>query len=245
MCLFVTGVGALIHLYAVGYIARRRGSLQVLPLRGLFAFRDARARPRRGPARDVPRVGRRSHLLVLPDRLLAHPRSAATAGRRRSSPTASATSGSCWRCSSPSGCRLALLCRHRRCSRGRAARCRPPRRSAASSSSGRPEVAQLPLYFWLPDAMEGPTPCRTDHAATMVTAGVLPDGARQPRADRRRGVAAADDRLIGAITAALFAATIAVAQNDINACAAYSTVSQLGYMFLAVDRAPTSSPSST
>jgi NADH-quinone oxidoreductase subunit L len=94
--------------------------------------------------------------------------------------------------------------------------------------------AQLPLYVWLPDAMAGPTPVSAlIHAATMVTAGVF----LMVRINPVLG-AAADwvPTLIaytGAITA-LFAATIALAQNDIKKVLAYSTVSQLGYMFLAV-----------
>ncbi len=94
--------------------------------------------------------------------------------------------------------------------------------------------AQLPLYVWLPDAMAGPTPVSAlIHAATMVTAGVY----LMVRVNPVLG-AAADwvptlIAWIGAITA-LFAATIALAQNDIKKVLAYSTVSQLGYMFLAV-----------
>ena len=94
--------------------------------------------------------------------------------------------------------------------------------------------AQLPLYFWLPDAMEGPTPVSAlIHAATMVTAGVF----LMVRVNPVLAVSAEwllpMIAWIGAITA-LFAATIAVAQNDIKRVLAYSTVSQLGYMFLAV-----------
>jgi NADH-quinone oxidoreductase subunit L len=93
--------------------------------------------------------------------------------------------------------------------------------------------AQFPLYVWLPDAMEGPTPVSAlIHAATMVTAGVymvarsnalfvLAPGAMKTVA------------IIGALTA-IFAATIGLVQNDIKRVLAYSTVSQLGYMFLAL-----------
>jgi NADH-quinone oxidoreductase subunit L len=93
--------------------------------------------------------------------------------------------------------------------------------------------AQLPLYVWLPDAMEGPTPVSAlIHAATMVTAGVymvarsnalfvLAPGSMKTMA------------FVGAFTA-LFAASIALVQNDIKRVLAYSTVSQLGYMFLAL-----------
>ncbi|HEX9444698.1 MAG TPA: NADH-quinone oxidoreductase subunit L [Candidatus Binatia bacterium] len=92
--------------------------------------------------------------------------------------------------------------------------------------------AQIPLYVWLPDAMQGPTPVSAlIHAATMVTAGVYMTARLNflfTLAPATLGLIA----LIGAATA-LFAATIAVAQNDIKRALAYSTVSQLGYMFLA------------
>ena len=92
--------------------------------------------------------------------------------------------------------------------------------------------AQIPLYVWLPDAMEGPTPVSAlIHAATMVTAGVY------MLARTNALFVLAPDALmvvavIGVLTA-IFAATIGLAQNDIKRVLAYSTVSQLGYMFLA------------
>jgi len=93
--------------------------------------------------------------------------------------------------------------------------------------------AQVPLHIWLPDAMEGPTPVSAlIHAATMVTAGVF----LVVRAHVFFDVSAHASTVvawIGAITA-LFAATVAVVQNDIKKVLAYSTISQLGYMFLAV-----------
>jgi len=93
--------------------------------------------------------------------------------------------------------------------------------------------AQLPLYIWLPDAMEGPTPVSAlIHAATMVTAGVFLMVRINPILSLAPG-AMTLIATIGALTA-LFAATIACAQNDIKKVLAYSTVSQLGYMFLAV-----------
>jgi NADH-quinone oxidoreductase subunit L len=93
--------------------------------------------------------------------------------------------------------------------------------------------AQLPLHTWLPDAMEGPTPVSAlIHAATMVTAGVYLVGRMHPLYDR--ALYAHDAvALIGAVTA-LFAATIAFVQTDIKRVLAYSTMSQIGYMFLAV-----------
>jgi len=92
--------------------------------------------------------------------------------------------------------------------------------------------AQLPLYVWLPDAMEGPTPVSAlIHAATMVTAGVYMVARSNPifsRSPEALTVVA----VVGCLTA-LFAATIGMAQNDIKRVLAYSTISQLGYMFLA------------
>jgi len=91
--------------------------------------------------------------------------------------------------------------------------------------------AQIPLYIWLPDAMEGPTPVSAlIHAATMVTAGVYMI-ARTHGIFDRSPFALAVVAIIGAATA-FFAATIALVQTDIKRVLAYSTISQLGYMFL-------------
>ena len=93
--------------------------------------------------------------------------------------------------------------------------------------------AQLPLYVWLPDAMEGPTPVSAlIHAATMVTAGVYMIGRNAvlfSHAPFTMEVVA----IVGVVTA-LFAGTIGLVQNDIKRVLAYSTVSQLGFMFLAM-----------
>ncbi len=92
--------------------------------------------------------------------------------------------------------------------------------------------AQIPLYVWLPDAMEGPTPVSAlIHAATMVTAGVYMV-ARSHMIFERAPMALTVVAIIGTLTA-LFAATIGIAQTDIKKVLAYSTVSQLGYMFMA------------
>ena len=94
--------------------------------------------------------------------------------------------------------------------------------------------AQLPLYIWLPDAMEGPTPVSAlIHAATMVTAGVFLLTRINPVIAVSAEWITWTIAIVGCATA-LFAATIAVAQNDIKKVLAYSTISQLGYMFLAV-----------
>ncbi|HUQ41795.1 MAG TPA: NADH-quinone oxidoreductase subunit L, partial [Candidatus Limnocylindrales bacterium] len=93
--------------------------------------------------------------------------------------------------------------------------------------------AQLPLYSWLPDAMEGPTPVSAlIHAATMVTAGVYLVARSMPLFVPA-GPSLQVVGTVGAITA-IFAATIALVQFDIKRVMAYSTVSQLGYMFLAL-----------
>ncbi len=93
--------------------------------------------------------------------------------------------------------------------------------------------AQLPLYVWLPDAMEGPTPVSAlIHAATMVTAGVYMV-ARSNALFVLAPTSMKTVAIIGGLTA-IFAATIALVQNDIKRVLAYSTVSQLGYMFLAL-----------
>jgi NADH-quinone oxidoreductase subunit L len=92
--------------------------------------------------------------------------------------------------------------------------------------------AQIPLYVWLPDAMEGPTPVSAlIHAATMVTAGVYMV-ARSSVIFERAPMAMMVVAIIGTLTA-LFAATIGIAQTDIKKVLAYSTISQLGYMFMA------------
>ena len=94
--------------------------------------------------------------------------------------------------------------------------------------------AQLPLYVWLPDAMAGPTPVSAlIHAATMVTGGVYLLARMNPVIAQSADWVPTLIAVVGALTA-LFAATIAVAQNDIKKVLAYSTVSQLGFMFLAI-----------
>jgi NADH-quinone oxidoreductase subunit L len=93
--------------------------------------------------------------------------------------------------------------------------------------------AQLPLYVWLPDAMAGPTPVSAlIHAATMVTAGVYMTARSFPI--YIHAPAAMETIAIVGIATAFFAATIGLAQNDIKKVFAYSTVSQLGYMFVGV-----------
>src|SRR5205807_7470404 len=91
--------------------------------------------------------------------------------------------------------------------------------------------AQIPLYVWLPDAMAGPTPVSAlIHAATMVTAGVYM--VARSSALFLHAPAALDVVGTVGLATAFFAATIGLAQNDIKKVFAYSTVSQLGYMFV-------------
>ena len=93
--------------------------------------------------------------------------------------------------------------------------------------------AQVPLHTWLPDAMEGPTPVSAlIHAATMVTAGVFMVARLSPLFELSP-TALTVVTFIGAITA-FFAATVGLVQNDIKRVIAYSTCSQLGYMFVAL-----------
>src|SRR6202040_631324 len=92
--------------------------------------------------------------------------------------------------------------------------------------------AQIPLYVWLPDPMEGPTPVSAlIHAATMVTAGVYMVS-RSHMIFERAPMALTVVAIIGTLTA-LFVATIGITQTDIKKVLAYSTISQLGYMFMA------------
>jgi NADH-quinone oxidoreductase subunit L len=92
--------------------------------------------------------------------------------------------------------------------------------------------AQIPLYVWLPDAMEGPTPVSAlIHAATMVTAGVYMV-CRSNAIFSRAPIALLAVAIIGTLTS-FFAATIGITQTDIKRVLAYSTISQLGYMFMA------------
>ena len=177
------------------------------------------------------------------DRLLVRQgRQRATPAARRSSSTASATSASCSGCScsssTPARCNSAEIT-----ARGDAGRplTQPLVAGPAGARSGSAlflfvgatgKSAQIPLYVWLPDAMAGPTPVSAlIHAATMVTAGVYMV-ARMHVVYRAGAGGAGDRRRSSARSTALFAAIIGFAQNDIKKVLAYSTVSQLGFMFV-------------
>ena len=236
MCLFVTGIGALIHLYAVGYMHGDPRFSKFFLYLNLFVFSML--------------------MLVLGENLLVtflgwegvgtcsyflisfwHEReSAATAGKKAFVTNRVGD----W------GVMIAMFLAFQAVGTLSYGGINAAAESGALSQTTATAIAmmlfvgacgksaQLPLYIWLPDAMEGPTPVSAlIHAATMVTAGVF----LMTRVNPVLAVAAEWAPTLIAIvgvSTALFAATIAVAQTDIKKVLAYSTVSQLGFMFLAV-----------
>ncbi len=234
MCLFVTGIGALIHLYAVGYMHGDSRFSKFFLYLNLFAF--SMLMLVLGSNMLVTflgweGVGTCSYFLIA----FWHERaSAATAGKKAfitnrvgdwgfmmamffafwavGSLDYLKINGAAGSLSATTATAIALFAFIGACGKS----------------------AQLPLYLWLPDAMEGPTPVSAlIHAATMVTAGVYLMCRISPVLNVSSSYAPTIIAIVGAATA-LFAATVAVAQNDIKKVLAYSTVSQLGYMFLAV-----------
>ncbi len=234
MCLFVTGVGSLIHLYAVGYMRGDERFSKFFLYLNLFAF--SMLMLVLGSNMLVTflgweGVGACSYFLIA---FWHEKASAATAGKKAfitnrvgdwgfmmamfiafwavGSLDYSVVNGGAAGMSPTTSTAIAMFCFVGACGKS----------------------AQLPLYLWLPDAMEGPTPVSAlIHAATMVTAGVYLMVRISPLLDAADSYAPTVIAIVGAATA-LFAATIAVAQNDIKRVLAYSTISQLGYMFLAV-----------
>ncbi len=236
MCLFVTGIGTLIHLYAVGYMHGDERFSKFFLYLNLFALSML--------------------VLVLGENLLVtfigwegvgtcsyflisfwHERdSAATAGKKAFVTNRVGD----W------GVMIAMFLAFEAVGTLSYGGINAAAESGALSQSSATAIAlmlfigacgksaQLPLYLWLPDAMEGPTPVSAlIHAATMVTAGVFLMTRVNPVLAVAAGWAPTLIAIVG-VSTALFAATIAVAQNDIKNVLSYSTVSQLGYMFLAV-----------
>ena len=236
MCLFVTGIGALIHLYAVGYMHGDPKFSKFFLYLNLFAFSML--------------------MLVLGENLLVtflgwegvgtcsyfliafwHTReSAATAGKKAFVTNRVGDFGfmlAMFVAFQALGSISYTVINHA-AEDGGLARTTATAIAALLFLGATGKSAQLPLYFWLPDAMEGPTPVSAlIHAATMVTAGVYLMVRINPVLTASADWVPTTIAWVGVITA-LFAATVAVAQNDIKKVLAYSTVSQLGYMFLAV-----------
>ena len=233
--LLVTGVGSLIHLYSIGYMHGDPRFSRFFAYLNLFAVLDADARARLELPRHLPRLGGRRALLVPAHLVLVRAQRRGGRGqegvrhqprRRRRVPARDVPDLRVVRVARLLGdrrrARTRIVERHRH--RDRAA---APRRPRSGKS------AQFPLHLWLPDAMEGPTPVSAlIHAATMVTAGVFLLCRAHVFLD------ASSDAMtvvawVGGITA-LLAGTVAILQPDIKRVLAYSTISQLGYMFLAV-----------
>src|SRR6202171_394601 len=235
--LFVTGVGALIHIYSTGYMAHEGGYYRFFGYLNLFMFSMLTLILANNYALMFvgwEGVGLCSYLLI---GFYFHRHSASTAANKAFIVNRIGDAGFllgmftiAWYFGSFRLTEITHMARSGHFAIG------DPIITAATlllfvGACGK--SAQLPLYVWLPDAMEGPTPVSAlIHAATMVTAGVymvarsnalfvLAPGTMKTMA------------LIGAFTA-LFAASIALVQNDIKRVLAYSTVSQLGYMFLAL-----------
>jgi NADH-quinone oxidoreductase subunit L len=230
MMLIVSGVGGLIVLYSIGYMdgddEERRYFAYIRVLRLL----DAAARRGRQPADAARRLGARRAVVVPPDRLLARAAECRAGGeegvrderlRRRDD-----------------GARLLHpASRTRTRSRSRAASTPPLLDQANLVALGLlggavAKSAQIPLQTWLPDAMEGPTPVSAlIHAATMVTAGVYLIARTHPIFEQARTI----ELIAPARRAhALVAGLIALVQTDIKRVIAYSTMSQIGYMFVGV-----------
>ncbi len=236
MCLFVTGIGALIHLYAIGYMHGDPKFSKFFVYLNLFAF--SMLMLVLGENLLVTflgweGVGTCSYLLVSFWQTRA---SAATAGKKAFVTNRVGDFGfmlAMFLAFESVGSISYSVINH-------SAETGSITRSAATGIAAllflgaTGKSAQLPLYFWLPDAMEGPTPVSAlIHAATMVTAGVFLMVRISPLLAVSAPWLPTLIAWVGVITA-LFAATIAVAQTDIKKVLAYSTVSQLGYMFLAV-----------
>ncbi len=234
MCLFVTGIGTLIHLYAVGYMHGDSRFSKFFLYLNLFAF--SMLMLVLGSNMLVTflgweGVGTCSYFLIS---FWHEKESAATAGKKAFVTNRVGDWGfmmamffAFWAVGS-----LDYLHINENASSLSATTATAIALFAFVGACGK--SAQLPLYLWLPDAMEGPTPVSAlIHAATMVTAGVYLMCRISPVLEVSSGYAATVIAIVGAATA-LFAATIAVSQNDIKKVLAYSTVSQLGYMFLAV-----------
>jgi NADH-quinone oxidoreductase subunit L len=236
MCLFVTGVGALIHLYAVGYMHGDPKFSKFFLYMNLFAF--SMLMLVLGENLLVTflgweGVGTCSYFLIS---FWQTRQTAATAGKKAFITNRVGDFGfmlAMFLAFESVGSISYSVLNHS-AEAGTITRTAATGVAALLFLGAVGKSAQLPLYFWLPDAMEGPTPVSAlIHAATMVTAGVFLMVRVSPLLHVSASWLPTLIAWIGVITA-LFAASIAVAQTDIKRVLAYSTVSQLGYMFLAV-----------
>jgi NADH-quinone oxidoreductase subunit L len=236
--LFVTGVGLLIHIYSTGYMAHEGGYYRFFGYLNLFMFSMLTLILANNYALMFvgwEGVGLCSYLLI---GFYFHRKSATDAGNKAFIVNRIGDAGFllgmffiAWLCGSLRFIDVTHFAR-----------------ANAATLLGNPYItaatlllfvgacgksAQLPLYVWLPDAMEGPTPVSAlIHAATMVTAGVYMV-ARSNALFVLAPTSMKTVAIVGALTA-IFAASIGLVQNDIKRVLAYSTVSQLGYMFLAL-----------
>src|SRR6201993_3373923 len=235
--LFVTGVGMLIHIYSVGYMAHEAGYYRFFGYLNLFMFSMLTLILGNNYAQlfvGWEGVGLCSYLLI---GFYFHRKSASDAANKAFIVNRIGDAGFllgmftiAWYLGSLRFTDVNAMARSGHFAIG------DPVITAAAlllfvGATGK--SAQIPLYIWLPDAMEGPTPVSAlIHAATMVTAGVYMV-ARSNAIFVLAPNAMKTVAFIGAFTA-LVAASIALVQNDIKRVLAYSTVSQLGYMFLAL-----------
>ncbi|MGA9528605.1 MAG: NADH-quinone oxidoreductase subunit L [Terriglobales bacterium] len=236
--LFVTGVGMLIHIYSTGYMAHEGGYYRFFGYLNLFMFAMLTlilANNYMLLFVGWEGVGLCSYLLI---GFYFHRKSASTAANKAFIVNRIGDAGFIlgaltlvWYLGSFRFTEINHLLRH-----GNHFAIGDPVLTIAAlllfvGATGK--SAQIPLYVWLPDAMEGPTPVSAlIHAATMVTAGVYMV-ARSNAIFVLAPTAMKTVAIIGALTA-IFAASIGLVQNDIKRVLAYSTVSQLGYMFLAL-----------
>jgi NADH-quinone oxidoreductase subunit L len=235
--LFVTGVGMLIHIYSIGYMAHEGGYYRFFGYLNLFMFSMLTLILANNYALlfvGWEGVGLCSYLLI---GFYFHRKSATDAGNKAFIVNRIGDAGFllgmffiAWYFGSLRFTEVTHLAHSGRFAIG------DPIITAATlllfvGACGK--SAQLPLYVWLPDAMEGPTPVSAlIHAATMVTAGVYMV-ARSNALFVLAPTSMKTVAIVGAVTA-IFAASIGLVQNDIKRVLAYSTVSQLGYMFLAL-----------
>ena len=235
--LFVTGVGMLIHIYSVGYMAHEGGYYRFFGYLNLFMFSMLTLILGNNYVMlfvGWEGVGLCSYLLI---GFYFHRKSASDAANKAFIVNRIGDAGFllgmftiAWYLGSVKFTEIIPLARSGRFAIG------DPIITAATlllfvGACGK--SAQLPLYVWLPDAMEGPTPVSAlIHAATMVTAGVYMV-ARSNALFVLAPTSMKTVAIVGALTA-IFAASIGLVQNDIKRVLAYSTVSQLGYMFLAL-----------